>query len=205
MGVDCRSLIEFCRAFEQRKNMANILALTDRLPLQEAHNRFRHHHARTKKQISHPRSSSSSHCEQSPGAAMDIIVLLFVLGACGFLFTPYFKYACSGVVEVLPATLLFIRRVVYQAPLAYISGVLLMLAAVIGGLKVYQHKSRKCDNPHCKGLRKAVEFDIQLESEQCAKLSPPTAEEGPWNVGMELGEDHQELEAELRRMAPPNG
>lgn len=33
-------------------------------------------------------------------------------------------------------------------------------------------RSRKCGKPNCQGLRKAVEFDIQLESEECIKCLP---------------------------------
>lgn len=78
-----------------------------------------------------------------------------------------------------------------------------MFAVVIAGWEILQYKARKCDNPQCRGLRKAMEFDIQLESEQCVKS--PSSQEVPWKGSVELGEDHKELEAELRRMAPPNG
>jgi hypothetical protein len=30
---------------------------------------------------------------------------------------------------------------------------------------------QRCGKPNCKGLRKAVEFDIQLETEECVKSS----------------------------------
>lgn len=90
-----------------------------------------------------------------------------------------------------------------------------MFVSVIVCWEVIQYKSRKCDNPKCRGLKKAVEFDIQLESEKCVKsmssasLSPSSSttfsHEVPWKGSVELGHDHKELEAELRRMAPPNG
>lgn len=80
-----------------------------------------------------------------------------------------------------------------------------MFALVFGGWELYQYQSRKCDNPQCRGLRKAVEFDIQLESEQCVKAAASPSRELPWKGGVELGVDHKELESELRRMAPPNG
>lgn len=162
-------------------------------------------HGRQKKQAGSTLSCPSPLCEQSSAAAIDVVILLLVLGACGFLFTPYFKYLCSEAAEILPITFLLIGEVVYQAPIAYIFGTLLMFGIVIGAWELYQYKSRKCDNPHCRGLKKAMEFDIQLESEQCVKSSLPVAQEFPWKGGVELGEDHKELEAELRRMAPPNG
>ncbi|KAJ7970996.1 Ribosomal protein [Quillaja saponaria] len=66
--------------------------------------------------------------------------------------------------------------------------------------------SRKCGNPNCKGLRKAAEFDIQLETEECVKNSPSAAKDGVKKGLFELFRDHhRELEADLKKMAPPNG
>jgi hypothetical protein len=67
--------------------------------------------------------------------------------------------------------------------------------------------SRKCGNPNCKGLRKAAEFDIQLETEDCVKNSTNLVKDGGLKKGLfELPRDHhRELEAELKKMAPPNG
>jgi len=51
-----------------------------------------------------------------------------------------------------------------------------------------------------------MELDIQLETEQCVRtLSTPIVDELPWNGSVELGQDPKELEAELQRIAPPNG
>lgn len=201
--VDCRSLIEFCKAFEQHKNMANSSAISDP---PSSHLKYHHSlHGRSKKQAVCQHSPSPPLCEQSSAAAVDVIILLLVLGACGFLFTPYFKYICSEAAEILPITFLLMGEILLQAPLAYIAGVMLVFPIAIGGWELYQYKARKCKNPKCRGLRKAIEFDIQLESEQCVKFAPAAAQEFPWKGGVELGDDHKELEAELRRMAPPNG
>lgn len=198
--VDCRSLIEFCKAFEQHRNMANSLTLSE----QAAFSRHNNHHRQRKQ---HNSNNLLAHplCEQSPSAAVDIIILVLVLGACGFLFTPYFKYVCNEAAEILPATFLLIGDIIYHAPIAYASGAILMFVLVIAAWEIYQHKSRKCENPHCRGLRKAVEFDIQLELEECVKTLPPSPEDLVGSGQLELGEDHEELEAELRRMAPLNG
>eukprot|EP01018_Ginkgo_biloba_P026409 Gb_24596 [translate_table: standard] len=151
-------------------------------------------------------SSSSPLCEQSPAATVDIIVLILVLGSCGFLFTPYFKYICFQAAEILPATFLMIGEVVYQAPVAYGAGAVLIFITVIGAVEIYHYRSRKCDNPRCKGLKKAMEFDIQLQTEECLKSSSkPNLDELPWKGGIELRPEHKELQTELRRMAPPNG
>ncbi|GLJ50352.1 hypothetical protein SUGI_1072870 [Cryptomeria japonica] len=203
--VDCRGLIEFCKAFEQHRNMANSMTLTE----QVAYHRQNNHNNRNRKQQNNLGTSglnlSHALCEQSSTAVVDIVILLLVLGACGFLFTPYFKYVCREAAEILPATFLLIGEVIYNAPIAYASGAILMFLLVIGAWEIYQYKSRKCENPHCRGLRKAVEFDIQLESEECVKALLSSPEDSVGSGPLELGQDHKELEAELRRMAPPNG
>ena len=80
-----------------------------------------------------------------------------------------------------------------------------MFVFVIAAWEIYQYKSRKCENPHCTSLRKVVEFDIQLESEDCMRALPPLPEDLVGGRQLELGEDHKELVAKLRRMAPLNG
>lgn len=156
-------------------------------------------------------SSSSSnplaHCDQlSSSVAIDVVILVVVLVACGFLFTPYFAFIAAEAVQVVPAALILLGEVVIQAPVAYASATLFMFAALLVTYEVLQYKSRKCDNPECRGLSKAMELDIQLETEDCVKSSP-TKELQLWNKGHITGpgQDQRELEAELRRMAPPNG
>ncbi|KAL3699122.1 hypothetical protein R1sor_017144 [Riccia sorocarpa] len=177
--------------------MANSLSLTD----------GNLHHKHQKHSPNHrSKEHSPPLCDQSSAAAVDIIILLLVLGACGFLFTPYFKYVAQEAAEVLPVTFLILGEVVYQAPVAYAAGAIIMFVSLIGAWEFYQYKSRRCDNPHCRGLRKAMELDIQLQTEQCIKSGPSVSVgELPWKEGIEIGQDQKELEAELRRMAPPNG
>ncbi|MCO5558945.1 hypothetical protein L7F22_012536 [Adiantum nelumboides] len=211
MVVDCRGLIEFCKAFEQYRSMTNSLSITNgaKQSIQSSSLSRSSHRRQSSSVAIHPSSSSSQPlCEKSSAAAVDIIILVLVLLACGFLFTPYFKYLCTEAAEVLPLTLMFIGEVAYQVPLAYISGAVITFIGFIVGWELLQCKARKCDNPKCQGLKKAVEFDIQLESEKCAKLAPSSTsftQAVPWKASIELGQDHKELEAELKRMAPPNG
>lgn len=214
MVVDCRGLIEFCKAFEQYRSMTNSLAITDGANQSSSHTRSSHRRI-WNGAATYPSPcclSSPPLCEKSSAAAVDIIILVLVLCACGFLFSPYFKYLCTEAAEILPLTLMFIGEVAYQVPFAYISGATIMFIVVLVGWEVLKSKARKCDNPKCQGLKKAVEFDIQLESEKCisvASSSPPSStsfsQAVPWKASVELGEDHKELEAELKRMAPPNG
>lgn len=148
-----------------------------------------------------------AHCDHlTSSVAIDVVILVAVLVACGFLFTPYFAFLAAEAAQVVPAALILLGEVVIQAPVAYASATLFMFAALLVTYEILQYKSRRCDNPDCRGLSKAMELDIQLETEDCAKTSP-TRELQLWNKGHITGPGHdqRELEAELRRMAPPNG
>ncbi|XP_077235970.1 uncharacterized protein At5g19025-like [Tasmannia lanceolata] len=193
-SVDCRGLIEFCKSFEQHRNS---LATTGQ--------RNNHNHSRNKRHSISLNPLSHPFCDHSPFAAIDIIILLMVLGALGGLAVPYFKFIFREVSELLPAVFVLIGDVIYDAPIAYAVGLVVMFVTVIAAWEIFQYQSRKCGNPYCKGLRKAVEFDIQLESEECVKYMPPMPTLAYGAHALELGQDHKELEAELKRMAPLNG
>eukprot|EP00262_Sarcandra_glabra_P008857 TRINITY_DN2274_c0_g1_i1.p1 TRINITY_DN2274_c0_g1~~TRINITY_DN2274_c0_g1_i1.p1 ORF type:complete len:224 (+),score=14.48 TRINITY_DN2274_c0_g1_i1:381-1052(+) len=188
--VDCRSLIEFCKAFEQHRNSANSLA--------------NQNHSRTKKNGNSINPLSHPFCDHSPFAAVDVFILLLVVSALGVLTFPSFKFVFRGASELIPAAIILIGDVIYHAPVAYAIGLVVMFVTVIAAWEIF-HKSRKCGNPYCKGLRKAVEFDIQLETEEFVKYLPPMPKELYGTRPLELGQDHKELEAELKRMAPLNG
>jgi hypothetical protein len=98
-----------------------------------------------------------------------IVILILVLGSCGFLITPYFTFIFSQIGEVLPGLFMLIGEVIYQAPITYASGLLICWMPVIVMCTVYKYKSQWCDNPQCHGLCKAMELDIQLETEQCVR------------------------------------
>uniref|UniRef100_A0A1D1YPE5 Uncharacterized protein At5g19025 n=1 Tax=Anthurium amnicola TaxID=1678845 RepID=A0A1D1YPE5_9ARAE len=193
--VDCRSLIEFCRAFEQHQIAANSLASENR----GAHGHSRHQRSKSLNPLSHP------FCEHSPFAVMDIVMLLLVLGALGILMVPYLKLVFQESSEFLPVAFDVIGGFVYDAPVAYGVGLVLSFVVVVAMWEIISHNSRKCGNPYCKGLKKAVEFDIQLEPEECVKKLPPMPHDVLRACPLELGQDHKELEAELKKMAPLNG
>ncbi|KAH8952420.1 hypothetical protein BDL97_09G084000 [Sphagnum fallax] len=205
--VDCRGWGSLHSALEYHHSMANTLTVTDQIMVHSQRHQHQHQHQRPRKQSLSVAASMPTFCDQitSSGAVIDIIILISVLGSCGFLFTPYFTFIIGQMGEVLPGLFILIGEVIYQAPVAYALGVFLFFIAVVGAYGIYEYRSRRCDNPHCRGLRKAMELDIQLETEQCVRTSLPIAHELPWNGGVELGQDPKELEAELRRMAPPNG
>lgn len=149
--------------------------------------------------LSHP------FCKHSTFAAIDIVLLLLVLGALAVLMVPYFKFIFNEAAELLPGAMEVMTKVVYHAPVAYFVGLILTLVTALAMWEVINYQFRKCGNPYCKGLRKAVEFDIQLESEECVKYLPPMPKDAFGTRPLELGKDHKELEAELKKMAPLNG
>ncbi|GKD32596.1 ribosomal protein L34Ae [Tanacetum coccineum] len=154
-------------------------------------------------------------CERSlsPFVALDIVMVIVVLGAFGFLVVPYVNVVYHETVDVIPMLLDVIGDVIYEAPMAYIVGLVVAFSGVIFSLvawEILEIKSRKCGRRDCKGLRKAVEFDIQLESEECVKYSSLRRKlvDNDNQCGvmpLELGKDYKELEVELKKMAPLNG
>ncbi|KAL5719365.1 hypothetical protein ACHQM5_012154 [Ranunculus cassubicifolius] len=202
--VDCRSLIEFCRAFEQHRNNMAQHNNNNNNPHSDHPNNHRNNHSRTKKHNTKS-FTSYSFCDLSLFAAIDIILLLMVLGSIGVLTVPYFQFLYHQVAQLLPLLFALIGDVIYNAPVAYALGCIITFVLVIAIWEFISHKARKCGNPFCKGLRKAVEFDIQLESEECVKCLPTAPEDVYGLQPLDIGDDHKELEAELKRMAPLNG
>ncbi|KAG1338868.1 hypothetical protein COCNU_04G011740 [Cocos nucifera] len=188
--VDCRSLIEFCRAYQQHRIMA-------------ADSNNQNHPLTKRSKSSNP--LSRPFCEHSLFSVMDVVMLLLVLCALGVLTLPCFKFIFHEASDLLSVTYELIGDAIYHAPVAYAAAafvLMLLTALVVWEILV---KSRKCGNPSCKGLRKAAEFDIQLESGKCVKCLPPAMEEVLGGRPLDLGVDHKELEAELKKMAPTNG
>lgn len=194
--VDCRSLIEFCRAFEQHKNMT----ITNNN--HSRNNKKSKNSSKSINPLSHP------FCDRSPFAAVDIVMLIMVLLALGFLIIPCFNIIYRESVQILPLVFEIIQEVISDAPIAYVIGAVAAFSGVIATIaawEILEVKSRKCGKRNCKGLRKAVEFDIQLESEECVKYLSTGVNADNDVKPLELGQDHKELEAELKKMAPVNG
>ncbi|GER41217.1 ribosomal protein L34e superfamily protein [Striga asiatica] len=184
--VDCRSLIQFCRAFHPHNSAASS-------------------RARARRFSTNSLNPFSDHlCNHSPLAALDFIILLSVLASLAFLIFPYFKlFLC----DLLPILYGFLLNLVLDDPIPYFIGFVSVLIGIVLAVAV-DARLRKCGNPHCRGLRRAVEYDIQLETENCVKYSPTPSEDYVDNneaAQLELGQDQEELEAELKKMAPPNG
>ncbi|KAG6532191.1 hypothetical protein ZIOFF_006030 [Zingiber officinale] len=102
-------------------------------------------------------------------------------------------------------------------PFPYLAGFLLSLVAFAAAAhfscRLPLPLRRRCGRPRCLGLKKALEFDVQLQTEECIRSPDPvqsTAWKGiddlPWKGGQQGNNpDYECLRAELRRMAPPNG
>ncbi|CAM8961428.1 unnamed protein product [Rhodiola kirilowii] len=201
--VDCRSLVEFCRAYEQhRKNTA----------FSNSSGTSTHQHrSRSSRSSCHNSKHGCSYdpdsfCDQfTLSGIIDILLLLLVIGAVGFLVAPYLMLLVHGASGVFIEACFLIGDLVYDVPLSYLASFAAGLSGSIALWGFLTLKSRKCGNPFCKGLRKSVAFDIQLETEQCVKCYPPIPKDVFGVCPNELGEDHKELEAELKKMAPING
>ncbi|AQK99801.1 Uncharacterized protein Zm00014a_024315 [Zea mays] len=182
--AECRSLIEFLRAFEHHRRAADSSA--------SACSRSRRASA-----------AGGSFCDNTPMAVIDAVMLLAVVIAIGFLLIPYLKLLLLEMGAMLhPAASCL--------PAAAFFGAAVAVAAVVVAWELLGHHARKCGKPRCRGLKKAVEFDIQLETEECVRGRPgPTARSALLAAAgarpVELGDEQRELEAELRKMAPPNG
>ncbi|KAJ4832969.1 hypothetical protein Tsubulata_010142 [Turnera subulata] len=146
-------------------------------------------------------------CDGSRSAVIDVVILIAVIGACGFLLFPYAKFVTLGLIEFVGAVHDVVKEEVVKNPLIYASIGASTFCAAIAAWIVILCTTRKCGNPNCKGLRKAAEFDIQLETEDCVKNSNGALVKDGVKRGLfELPRDHhRELEAELKKMAPPNG
>ncbi|XP_039059542.1 uncharacterized protein At5g19025-like [Hibiscus syriacus] len=111
-------------------------------------------------------------------------------------------------IEFIEPVFRMFKDQITRTPLMYASMALgFSCAAVATWILHLCTTTRKCRNPDCKGLMKAGEFDIELESEGCIENSDTLVDDGGGEGGLvELPPDrHRELEAELREMAPSNG
>ncbi|KAK2419932.1 Ribosomal protein L34e superfamily protein [Trifolium repens] len=169
---------------------------------------------RNRKNHNSSSSSSSSNslqippCDRSRSAMIDVVIFIAVVIACGFLFYPYVKFLVINSIQIISMVLILIKEEFSIAPYIYISIGLSVVCAALATWGVVVCTTNKCGNPNCKGLKKAAEFDIQLETEDCVKNSPNFVKDGGvCKKGLfELPRDHhKELEAELKKMAPVNG
>lgn len=150
-----------------------------------------------------PSSNSNSNlCKHSPSATLDLLILILVLFSVTFLLTSYFSYIFHSLSLLLSHSSSF-----RDSPSPYFLGFFISFLVILIALEICckYRSSRKCDNPQCKGLKKAREFDLQLQTEDCLKSSSKEIDSLPWKGASEANPDYECLRAELRKMAPPNG
>ncbi|XAR71251.1 hypothetical protein NMG60_11028430 [Bertholletia excelsa] len=161
---------------------------------------------RGKKGCNSPNDLSIPDCQLSRSAWIDVMILIAVVGASGFLLFPYIKVLTSNVIMISRIMVSAMREEISEAPFIYGCLGLSILCAMIACLAITVFTGRKCGKPGCRGLRKAAEFDIQLETEECANNSGNLSKDSVKKGLFELPRDHhRELEAELKKMAPTNG
>ncbi|KAK7271797.1 hypothetical protein RJT34_27997 [Clitoria ternatea] len=212
------SSISLCKSVDQ-PSMANSICSSDfgsksrqsnNNNLNSNNNHLHHQRNRRAPPMSSSNSLQIPTCDRSRSAMVDVVMFIAVVCACGFLFFPYIVFLITKCLQIGKVVVFLVKEEVSLAPSIYISIVLSVVCAALATWGVVACTTNKCGNPNCKGLRKAAEFDIQLETEDCVKNSSSSsnsvAKDGVKKGLFELPRDHhKELEAELRKMAPPNG
>ncbi|CAI9276971.1 unnamed protein product [Lactuca saligna] len=154
-----------------------------------------------------------SACEQSRSAFIDLIILIAVIGACGFLIHPYVSLLLSKTLETLTPIMIVIQQELMTAPMIYMCLGLTILTTSMAVLAMTLCTNPKCGKPGCRGLSNGAAFDIQIETEESIKNSNSNSNSNSSSVrcGLKTGlfelprDYHRELEAELKKMAPANG
>ncbi|KAL9237590.1 hypothetical protein vseg_012119 [Gypsophila vaccaria] len=153
----------------------------------------------------HTSSLFCRHHHPSATATLDLLILILVLISCTFLITSYFSYLLHSLSLLLPLHL-------HLHPAAFLSAAAVAVVGVSLFVLLLRPRRRRCGNPQCKGLTKALEFDLQLQSEETLRKAAVNVnvnlgdlEKLPWKGGSEGNPDYECLRAELRKMAPPNG
>ncbi|XP_061355127.1 uncharacterized protein At5g19025 [Gastrolobium bilobum] len=197
------SSISLCKSVDQTSAMANSICSADFGSKPRQSNQLQ----RNRRTPSSSNSLQIPPCDRSRFAVVDVVIFIAVVCACGFLFFPYIELMITKSIQIGRVFLCLVKEEVSVAPSIYISIGISVVCAALATWGVVACTTRKCGNPNCKGLKKAAEFDIQLETEDCVKNSPSLAKDGVNKKGLfELPRDHhRELEAELKKMAPPNG
>ncbi|KAJ3676312.1 hypothetical protein LUZ60_003724 [Juncus effusus] len=157
-------------------------------------------------------SFSSSSCKHPPSATLDLLILILVLFSITFLLFSSFSHVLHA---LSPYVSPFVSAL-YDVPVQYfVTPVLISFPLSFTLCLICRHlPRRKCKNPRCRGLKKALEFDVQLQSEESLKGGSSAQDSGmwreieglPWKGGMGGNNpDYECLRAELRKMAPVNG
>ncbi|KAB2061997.1 hypothetical protein ES319_A10G124500v1 [Gossypium barbadense] len=165
-----------------------------------------HHHHHHHHHQNHHSHSPLLLCKHSPSATLDLLILILVLFSGTFLLSSYFSYLFHSL-SLLLSPLLSTQSDSFSLPfVSYLLGCTLFFVTTLISIEFCcGSRSRKCEKPGCKGLKKALEFDLLLQTEDCVKNGSKEIDRLPWKGGSEGNPDYECLRAELRKMAPPNG
>ncbi|KAK8661381.1 hypothetical protein V6N13_090986 [Hibiscus sabdariffa] len=165
-----------------------------------------HHHHHQHQHQNHHSHSPLLHCKHSPSATLELLILILVLFSGTFLLSSYFSYLFHSL-SLLLSPLLSTHSASLSLPLvSYLLGCTLFFVTTLISIEFCcGSRSRKCEKPGCKGLKKALEFDLQVQTEDSVKNGSKEIDRLPWKGGSEGNPDYECLRAELRKMAPPNG
>ncbi|KAJ1262747.1 hypothetical protein BS78_09G133700 [Paspalum vaginatum] len=173
-----------------------------------------HHHGGHSVSVS---PSQWTACRHTPSSAtLDLLILLLVLFSLAFLLASSFAHVARSLSPLL-ATPPAVAALAYAAAaLPYAAAAAVLAAAAF--FSCSRLPRRRCRNPRCRGLRKALEFDVQLQTEEAVRAGAGSTVGGadaamwreiealPWKGGQGGNNpDYECLRAELRRMAPPSG
>lgn len=161
--------------------------------------------------------SACATCRHTPSSAtLDLLIMLLVLFSLSFLLASSLAHVARSLSPLLATPHAAAALAHAAAALPYLAAAAVLAAAAFFSCR--RLPRRRCRNPRCRGLRKALEFDVQLQTEEAVRAGAGSTVGGadaamwreiealPWKGGQSGNNpDYECLRAELRRMAPPNG
>ncbi|XP_015692908.2 uncharacterized protein At5g19025-like [Oryza brachyantha] len=161
-------------------------------------------------------------CRHTPSSAtLDLLILLLVLFSVAFLLGSSLAHVSRSLSPLLASPPAAAVIAAGSAAMPYLGAAAALAWATF--LSCGRLPRRRCRNPRCRGLVKALEFDVQLQTEESVRAGTGSSGGGgggtgadaamwreiealPWKGGQGGNNpDYECLRAELRRMAPPNG
>ncbi|CAN6351124.1 unnamed protein product [Urochloa humidicola] len=172
------------------------------------------HHGGHSVSVSQPAWTTCRHTPSS--ATLDLLILLLVLFSLTFLLASSVAHVARSLSPLLAAPPVASALASAAAAVPYLAAAAVLASAAFFSCR--RLPRRRCRNPRCRGLRKALEFDVQLQTEEAVRAGAGSTVGGadaamwreiealPWKGGQGGNNpDYECLRAELRRMAPPNG
>lgn len=179
-----------------------------------SHHHHNHGSGHNNVSVSPPACTTCRHAPSS--ATLDLLILLLVLFSLAFLLASSLSHVARSLSPLLATPPAVAALAHAAAALPYAAAAAVLAAAAF--LSCRRLPRRRCRNPRCRGLRKALEFDVQLQTEEAVRAGAGSTVGGadaamwreiealPWKGGQGGNNpDYECLRAELRRMAPPNG